>query len=403
VILPDKESPENKPTPVEETQDIDELSGKMAFSGMDDKFMHAVVENDEEKIDEGNLIRESLNQGISSFTPSNMFEQMVQNFSMAKQLFGETIIRSITGYDPNYIEKNIRVPEFRKEIKKAIEEKIKQLKKDKILDESGAVTEEGIELAALVMAAEELDNLIPKGIFGERVNKKESLFGFKEEYLDYKKGARYREIAIRRSLKVALRRGHTSIHLKDLKVYDKEARGQNTIIYAIDASGSMKGKKIDASKRAGIALAYKAIQERDKVGLIVFGDEIKVAISPTQDFTKLLKEIVRVKASKETDLAIVLDKANSLFTESDESKHLLILTDAVPTVGNVPEKMTIEASLRAKEAGITISIVGINLDEQGKKLAEKIVEIGQGRLYIVKDVEELDKIILEDYYAVAGM
>ena len=35
-----------------------------------------------------------------------------------------------------------------------------------------------------------------------------------------------------------------------------------------------------------------------------------------------------------------------------------------------------------------------------KKLAEKIVQLGEGRLYIVKNLEELDKIILEDYYSV---
>ena len=39
----------------------------------------------------------------------------------------------------------------------------------------------------------------------------------------------------------------------------------------------------------------------------------------------------------------------------------------------------------ARENGITISIIGINLDTQGFNLAKKIVEIGQGR---VKELQQ---------------
>ena len=41
-----------------------------------------------------------------------------------------------------------------------------------------------------------------------------------------------------------------------------------------------------------------------------------------------------------------------------------------------------------------------NLNEKGKKFAEKIVELGQGNLYVVKDLENIDAIVLEDYYSI---
>jgi len=40
------------------------------------------------------------------------------------------------------------------------------------------------------------------------------------------------------------------------------------------------------------------------------------------------------------------------------------------------------------------------LNEKGKKLAEKIVELGQGKLYVIKDIENVDSVVLEDYYGV---
>ena len=163
----------------------------------------------------------------------------------------------------------------------------------------------------------------------------------------------------------------------------------------------MKGKKIDACKRAGIALAYKAIHEKDKVGLIVFGSEIKTTIKPTNDFTFLLRNIAAARASRQTDFKATLKKAIELFPNDDAIKHLILITDAMPTIGEEPEKDTIKEASMARNKGITISLIGINLDEKGKKLAEKIVELGNGKLYVIKDVEDVDKIVLEDYYSLS--
>jgi hypothetical protein len=48
---------------------------------------------------------------------------------------------------------------------------------------------------------------------------------------------------------------------------------------------------------------------------------------------------------------------------------------------------------------ITISIIGINLDSDGEKLAKRVIEISEGRLYKVKNLDKLDHVILEDYYS----
>ncbi len=397
VVHFDSEPTEGK-TEIKKIEQIEEASGKLDFQAMEDKLMHSVIENDEKAIDDGNLIKESFNQGVSSFTPDLVYENLVTNYKMAKQLYGETILKALTGYDASYIEKNINIPEFKREIKKAIEEKIKQLKKEKVLDSDAGVTEKGVELAALVSCVEELDHMVSKGIIGEKVNKKAALYGDREDYKPYNKGASYRELALKSSIKTAIRRNHKELCKEDLKVFERRSRGQIYVIYAIDASGSMKGKKIGASKRAGIALAYQALQNKDRVGLIVFSDEINASVEPTEDFTRLLKSIIPIKASSETSIVKVLQKAAELFPNEDVTKHLLILTDALPTAGKNPEKETIDAAIVAKSAGITISVIGISLDKNGARLAEKIVDVGEGKLYAVRNIEEIDKIVLEDYY-----
>jgi len=337
---------------------------------------------------------------MSSFSPDLMFEQLVKNYTIAKQIYGESIIRLVSGYEPDYIKKNIGIPEFQKELKEKIQQKIEELKEEGFLLKDNSLSEKGIELASLVLYFEELDKIVPKGAMGEKISKKPYIYGEKENSRLYKKGDRYRDIALKKTVKLAVRRGHNYFDSKDLQVYEKQSKGQTYIIYALDASGSMKGKKIDACKKAGIALAYKAINEKDKVGLIVFGSEVKEVIEPTSDFTRLLKEITRIRASKETDIVSTLQKAIELFPSENITKHLILITDALPTKGETPEKSTLEKASTARSKGITISLIGINLDEKGKRLAEKIVEIGEGRLYIIRNLENVDKIVLEDYYGV---
>jgi len=363
--------------------------------------MHSILQNDKKIIEEGKIIRDAINQGLNSFTPDLMMQQLVKNFSMAKQIYGPSLLKLISGYNPDYIKRNINIPEFQKELKDKIEKKVEELKENKLIS-NDSISEKGIELASLVMYFEELDNLTPKGIFGEEIHKKKFIYGDKEDYKSFKRGDRYKDIAIKKSAKIAIRRGHKKLSEKDLKVYERQSKGQSHIIYGLDASGSMKGAKIGACKRAGIALAYKAINEKDKVGLIVFGSEIKEAVRPTLDFGFLLKEIAKVKASKQTDLKVTLRKAIELFPNEHVTKHLILITDALPTIGQKPEEETLKEASIARNNGITISLIGINLNEKGKKLAEKIIEIGQGRLYVVKDIENVDKIVLEDYYNIAS-
>ena len=337
-----------------------------------------------------------MNNGISSFQPDMMFEKMVDDFKTAKNVFGETILRQLTGYNPDYIERNIKVPEFRRELSDRMKKNLEELKDQGVLGRDFEITEKGLQVASLVMYTEELDHLIPKGLFGERIHKKKSIYGEHEDFKTFNKSDRYRDIALKRSLKTAIRRGHRTLKFEDLKAFQRQSKGQLEVIYGLDASGSMKGKKIETAKKAGIALAFKAIENKDKVGLIVFGEGVKESVYPCGDFHRILEEITKVKPSKETDMVSVIKKSIEMFSKGTATKHLILLTDALQTVGTKDEVVDISSMARA--AGITISIVGIKLDREGVELAKKITELSNGKLYTVSTLENVDKIILQDYY-----
>ena len=343
-------------------------------------------------------MNESYNQGVSSFTPDLMFQNLTDNYANAEKIYGKKLIRLLAGYDPSYIKKNVRIPEFCKELKLAIESNIKNLKKEDLLDNDGGITSKGIYLASLVLYTEELDHLVPKGYLGKKEHKRKTQYGDKEDIRSYHNHDRFRDIDMKKSIKKSIRRNHKSIIKDDLTVSQRKSKGNIEVIYALDASGSMKGKKIETAKKAGIALAFKAIENRDKVGLIVFGSDIKEEVSPTLDFTQLLSRITEVRASNETNFPATIEKAIQMFSKYPCTKHLIMLTDGVPTVGSHPEKDTLKAISQASSLGITTSMVGIALDKEGSEFAKKVIEISKGRLYVVNNLDQVDKIILEEYY-----
>ncbi|MGM5482856.1 MAG: vWA domain-containing protein [Nanobdellota archaeon] len=392
---------QTKKTEIKEQEKAEELSGKLQFQSMEDKLMHSVLENDKETIEQGKMLNDAINNNISAFTPDIMMQQMSKNFKLAKQIYGEKLLRAISGYDEGYVEKNMHIPEFQRELKQKMNDNIEKLKKNKLLDKQYSITESGIELASLVSYIEELDNLKAKGLEGEKFQKKPDIYGDKEDIRTFQRGDRFRDLSIRKTIKTALRRGHEQFTKNDLKVHQRTAKGQIYVVYGLDSSASMKGQKIGKCKKAGIALAHKAITEKDKVGLIVFGKDIEKSIRPTSEFTELLKDIVSVRAHHETNISKTIKKSIELFPDKDVTKHLILITDALPTAGKRPKDETIEAANEAIKNNITISIVGMNLDKEGKKLAEKITEIGQGKLYISTETDDLDKVIIQDYYSVS--
>jgi Mg-chelatase subunit ChlD len=385
-------------TKLEELTPLDELSGKLASDPEEKRLMRSVIENDEEVVNDGKLVTTAMNTGISSFTPDMLFDKLVTNYKSAKNIYGESFLQEIAGYSENQIQRNLHIGEFQQELKKRIKDRLDKLKESGIIDKEGFLTDKAVKLSKMILYTEELDKLKSKGLLGEKQQKKSYSYGLKDVTKQFRKD-RYRDLAIRKTVRLAVRRQHTKIESNDLVAWERKNKGKRNIIYALDASGSMKGIKLVQCKKAGIALAYKAIKEKDKIGLVVFGKEVKSKIPPTNDFRKLLNAITSIVAKEKTNIALTIKEAVSMFPKEDASKHLILITDAMPTSGETPEHETLEAVAIAANKKITISVIGINLKKEGQEMAMKITEIGKGRLFAARNLENVDQLVLEDYYS----
>ncbi len=377
---------------VDGTEETNAVDGSVEKSD-EEKFMHSLITGGDEEIQEGRLVSESINQGITSFNPDVMFKQLVSDFKRAERLYGETVIKQVTGYDADYVKKNTNIPEFRQEMHDAIQERVHELEDRGVL-EDGKLTDKAVEIHSVIMYLEELDKLVLQG--GGESQKRRDRYGDTTSVRPFDHD-RYRDFALRKSVRQAIRRGHETIRPEDMRAFNREREGRISVIYGMDASGSMKGEKIGMAKRAGVALSHKAVNENNEVGLVVFGTGVKRSVAPCQDVESLLQTLASVSPGRETNIADTIDRAVELFPDDDVVKHFVLLSDALPTKGSSPVDDTVEAVVRARDEGVTVSVVGINLNEEGRDVAEQIVEEGGGRLYAVDTAEDVDVIVLEDY------
>ena len=391
-------SSEDESVGVAEKQESEESSGKLRKDNRDDKLLHSKIDVDTDMVDKARVLTDAINNNISSFSPDISFESMVNNYSSAKQIYGPTLIRELSGYDPNYVEKNIKIPEFQRELKDRIKNNVEKLKKEGLLNKDGSISEDGFDFAALSLISEELDKLEGKGFFGKKESKNKSHYGERGEYKNFSSDDRYKDLALKQSVKRSIRRGHKNILKDDLVVFERNSLGKIDVIYVIDASGSMKGEKIKMAKKAGIALAYSAINNNDRAGLVVFSSDIDLDIEPSKDFFSFARTLNDIRTKGETDIAFSVEHAIKLFGKSNKMKHIVLLTDAMQTSGKKPEKDVLEKVSLAASQNVSISVVGIGLNEQGEKLARKIVDLSKGSLYKVSSAEDVDQIVLEDYY-----
>ncbi len=373
--------------------------GKLQSQFDENKLMHLVLENDKQIVDEGKLVKESYNSGISRFVADDIYEALVNNYSLAKKLYGKRLLRLITRLSTEELKRNLRIPEFRKKMRKELEQLENELKREGLIDRQGEFTWLGNKLASVILFIEELNQLLARGKLAGSYAKLKKETGEKTGSRQFTSSTAYRDINIRRTIKRAILRERNSILKEDLVAFEREEKGSKWIVFVLDSSSSMKQEKLDQAKKAALALALKATEEGNRIGLVVFSSDVIVKENPTRELNKIILQITKATPRKQTDIAKALSTAVGLFPRGKLTKHMILLTDALPTSGKSPKEQTLKEVANAKANNITLSVVGIQLDREGAELAKQMAKLGNGRLYLVKETKELDKLVLLDYYS----
>ncbi len=167
----------------------------------------------------------------------------------------------------------------------------------------------------------------------------------------------------------------------------------------IDRSGSMMGKRITNAIAAARGMLER-LRDGDLVSLVAY-DQTAHLVFPATVVTNdnraaLVAKLLGIHAQGETCISCGLEAGVAQLTgEESRVKRLVLLSDGIPTVGLKEPAQFLALAERARDAGVSIRALGVDVD-YNEKVMSAIARGSNGRHTFVQDPAELTRIFEEE-------
>jgi magnesium chelatase subunit D len=195
------------------------------------------------------------------------------------------------------------------------------------------------------------------------------------------------------------------INKADIREKIRERRTGSTILFVVDASGSMGAKqRMRSVKTAIISMLNDAYQKRDKVGMIAFRkNKAEVLLPITKSVDIAQKRLNNIPTGGKTPLAFGLYKAYELLKaykvkEKDTDSLIVLVTDGKANVslnGSRPIDDALHIAGMIRDEGIQTMVIDTESGFIQLGLGKKISDEINGEYYKLEDLrgKELKSII----------
>jgi len=161
------------------------------------------------------------------------------------------------------------------------------------------------------------------------------------------------------SVRAAATSGHDRVERDDLRQSVRERETAATIVFAVDASASMR-PAMEAAKGVVLDLLRDAYQQRDEVAFVAFGgEESEVLLPPTRSVSLAARHLKTLPTGDRTPLPDGLINARQVLDSTDSSFGVVVLvTDGRANVAEgSPTEATRQAAQRLAASGAQVVIV----------------------------------------------
>lgn len=203
-------------------------------------------------------------------------------------------------------------------------------------------------------------------------------------------GDRYRDVALRDSLRQAIRHRHRRVERNDVQVWQREKRTRLDVVIAVDISGTMAQlEKYWLSKRVAVQLALAYLRHGDRVGVVAFANEGRRVQRLSLDQHRVTEAVVNLEIDLNsfTNISSALDQSWRTLAAAPGSpgaRQVILISDGEATAPkDGPEQQALTQALRLHRDGVVLSTVCLNEQNANPRLMAKLARVGGGRFYLL--------------------
>ncbi len=177
-----------------------------------------------------------------------------------------------------------------------------------------------------------------------------------------------------------------------LDVEKKREEPTLAMMFVLDKSGSMEGRKIQLAKEACLA-TLDLLGPDDLVGVVSFDTDgyLVTPIDRASNRSRIVETVSSIEAGGGTNLYPALDlAAKELRRVVARVKHVVLLTDGKTQEGDYAGLVR-----RMAADGMTVSTVGVG-EEAEVKLLQDVSRWGRGRYYFTRDASSIPQIFTRE-------
>jgi Ca-activated chloride channel family protein len=162
-----------------------------------------------------------------------------------------------------------------------------------------------------------------------------------------------------------------------------------TVLFVLDRSGSMSGKKIEQAK-ASLAFVLQNLREDDLFNIIVYDDRVETFKPELQRYNsdsrkEALRYVENLRPGGSTNIDEALQEAMAQLKDRERPSYVLFLTDGLPTVGETNEQKIAAHAKAANDHGARLFSFGVGHDVNARLLDRLSGGNGGASEYVAPD------------------
>lgn len=173
-----------------------------------------------------------------------------------------------------------------------------------------------------------------------------------------------------------------------------------TVIFVLDRSGSMAGKKIEQAQ-AALQFVLNNLREGDLFNIVAYDSVVDAYAAELQRFNEKTASEARqfvesIRAGGGTNIHEAVTRALESAGDSGRPTYVVFLTDGLPTAGETDESRIAEAAEAANRAHARLFTFGVGFDVNSR-LLDRLAREGSGVSHYVRPNDDIETEVAKLY------